>query len=47
LGEGKLLGALLMEGLSSLIPVYGILHIVNGFLPGGALGVFPRHSDVG
>jgi hypothetical protein len=25
-----------MEGLSSLIPVYKILHVVNGFLPGGA-----------
>jgi hypothetical protein len=27
----------LMEGLSSLIPVYRILHILNYFLPGGAL----------
>jgi hypothetical protein len=25
-----------MEGLSCLIPVYGILHIVNGFLSSGA-----------
>jgi hypothetical protein len=46
----------LMEGLSSLIPVYEILHIVNGFLPGGAyllivslcyLGMFPSHSGAG
>jgi hypothetical protein len=26
----------MIEGLSSLIPVYGILHIVNGFLLGDA-----------
>jgi hypothetical protein len=46
----------LMEGLSYLIPVYGILQIVNSFLPSSAyllvvswcyLDVFPRHSDVG
>jgi hypothetical protein len=39
-----------MEDLSSSVPAYGILHIVNRFLPGGAyllaaspcyLGVFP------
>jgi hypothetical protein len=55
-GKGSFPGhRYLIEGLSSLIPVHGILHIVNGFLPGGAyllvvswcyLGVFPRHSDL-
>jgi hypothetical protein len=25
-----------MEDLSSSVPAYGILHIVNGFLPSGA-----------
>jgi hypothetical protein len=46
----------LIEGLSFLVPAYGILHIVNGFLRGDAyplaalwfyLGMFPRHSNVG
>jgi hypothetical protein len=46
----------LMEGLSSLVPSYEILHIINDFLPGGAyplavswcyLGVFLRHNNVG
>jgi hypothetical protein len=56
-GKGSFLGyRYLMEGLSSLIPVYVILYIVNGFFPGDAhflavsccyLGVFPRHNDVG
>jgi hypothetical protein len=36
-GKGSFMGChYLMEGLPSLIPVYGILHIVIGFLPGGA-----------
>jgi hypothetical protein len=36
-GKGSFPGCrYLMEGLSSLIPIYGILHIVNGFLLGGA-----------
>jgi hypothetical protein len=26
----------LMEDLSSSVPAYGLLHIVNGFLPSGA-----------
>jgi hypothetical protein len=46
----------LMERLSSLIPVYEILHIVSDFLSGGAhllavsscyLGMFPKQTDVG
>jgi hypothetical protein len=46
----------LMEVLFSLVPAYGILHKVNGFLPGGDnpmaalwcyLGIFPRHSNAG
>jgi hypothetical protein len=39
LREGKPPGASLPGGgfdLSSLLPTYGILHIVNGFLLGGA-----------
>jgi hypothetical protein len=36
-GKGSFLGRrYLMEGLSSLVPAYGILHIVSGFLPGSA-----------
>jgi hypothetical protein len=55
-GKGSFPGhRYLMEGLSSLIPFYGILHIVNCFLPGDSyilavscsyLGMFPRNSDV-
>jgi hypothetical protein len=46
----------LMEDLSFSVPAHGILHIVNGFLPGNAyllaaswcyLDVFLRHSNVG
>jgi hypothetical protein len=36
-GKGSFRGRrYLMEALSSLIPIYGILHIVNGFLLDGA-----------
>jgi hypothetical protein len=36
-GKGSFLGChYLMEDLSSSVPTYGILNIVNGFLPGGA-----------
>jgi ABC-type thiamin/hydroxymethylpyrimidine transport system permease subunit len=36
-GKGSFLGChYLMEGLISLVPAYEILHIVNGFLSGGA-----------
>jgi hypothetical protein len=55
-GKGGLMGCrYLMEDLSSSVPAYGILHIVNSFLPSGAyplavswcyLGIFPRHSNV-
>jgi hypothetical protein len=45
----------LLEDLSSSVPAYGILHIVNDFVPCCAyplaaqlcyLGMFPRHSNV-
>jgi hypothetical protein len=36
-GKGSFLGRrYLMEDFSSSIPAYGILHIVNGFLPSDA-----------
>jgi hypothetical protein len=56
-GKGSFSGhRYLMEDLSPSVPAYGILHIVNSFLPDGAypmvaswcyLGVLPRHSNVG